>query len=163
MTRLKDSAIGKTGAEDLMLATQADREAWHGRLRSARKLTQRANDSAQHSNTEEAAAGYEAVTAVREAAVGNLRHARVDAVAALKLAQNSQIELMAALALAQAGDIAAAENLAKELDKTHPLDTLVQHYWLPTIPAAVALERKDPGRAVDLLAEMNAGTCPPAT
>jgi tetratricopeptide (TPR) repeat protein len=32
-----------------------------------------------------------------------------------------------------------------------PLDTLVQRYWLPTIRAAVALQRKDPNRAVELL------------
>jgi hypothetical protein len=58
---------------------------------------------------------------------------------------------MAALALARAGDTTAAEKLATELDKTLPLDTLVQRYWLPIIRAAVALERKDPNRAVELL------------
>jgi hypothetical protein len=57
---------------------------------------------------------------------------------------------MAALALARAGD-RTAEKLAAELDKTFPLDTLVQRYWLPTIRAAAALQRKDPNRAVELL------------
>jgi len=32
-------------------------------------------------------------------------------------------------------------------------DTLVQRYWLPTIRAAVALERKEPNRALELLGE----------
>jgi hypothetical protein len=41
--------------------------------------------------------------------------------------------------------------LAAELDKTFPLDTLVQRYWLPTIRAGVALERQDPNRAIELL------------
>ena len=58
---------------------------------------------------------------------------------------------MAALALARAGDTTAAEKLATELDKTLPLDTLVQRYWLPSIRAAVALAHKDPNRAVELL------------
>jgi predicted Zn-dependent protease len=58
---------------------------------------------------------------------------------------------MAALALARAGDTAGAEKLAAELDKTFPLDTLVQRYWLPTIRAAVALEHQDPDRAIELL------------
>ena len=49
------------------------------------------------------------------------------------------------------GDTAAAEKLAAELDKTFPLNTLVQQYWLPTIGAAVALQRRDPNRAVELL------------
>jgi hypothetical protein len=47
--------------------------------------------------------------------------------------------------------LAGAEKLAAELDKTFPLDTLVQRYWLPTIRAGVALERKDPNRAIELL------------
>ena len=61
------------------------------------------------------------------------------------------MRILAALALARAGDNAGAEKLAAELDKTFPLDTLVQRYWLPTIRAAVALERKDPNRAIELL------------
>jgi hypothetical protein len=48
-----------------------------------------------------------------------------------------------------AGVLLAA--LAAELDKTFPLDTLVQRYWLPTIRAAVALQRKDPNQAIELL------------
>ena len=48
-------------------------------------------------------------------------------------------------------DTAGAEKLAAELDKTFPLDTLVQRYWLPTIRAAVALQRKDPNRAIEIL------------
>jgi predicted Zn-dependent protease len=58
---------------------------------------------------------------------------------------------MAALALTRAGETAGAEKLAAELDKTFPLDTRVQRYWLPTIRAGVALENKDPNRAIELL------------
>ena len=82
---------------------------------------------------------------------GYEKQARDDADAALKLAPNRDVRAMAALALARAGDTARAEKLAAELDKTFPLDTLVQRYWLPTIRAAVALEHKDPNRAVELL------------
>jgi eukaryotic-like serine/threonine-protein kinase len=58
--------------------------------------------------------------------------------------------------LARAGDTAGAEKLAAELDKTYPLDTLVQRNWLPTIRAAIALERKDPNRAIELLKDASA-------
>ena len=54
----------------------------------------------------------------------------------------------AAQALARAGDTAGAEKLAAEINKAGPLDTPIQRYWLPTIRAAVALERKDPKQAV---------------
>jgi predicted Zn-dependent protease len=83
--------------------------------------------------------------------VGNQEQARAEAKAALKLAPNRDVRAIAALVLARAGDTAGAEKLAAELDKTFPLDTLVQRYWLPTIRAGVALERKDPNRAIELL------------
>jgi eukaryotic-like serine/threonine-protein kinase len=86
---------------------------------------------------------------------GNREQARAEANAALKLAPNRDVRAVAALALARAGDTAGAEKLAAELDKTFPLSTLVQRYWLPTIRAAVALERKDPNRAIELLQEAN--------
>jgi hypothetical protein len=82
---------------------------------------------------------------------GMREEARSDASAAIKLASNRDVLERVALALALTGDTAAAEKLAAELDRTFPLDTLVQRYWLPAISAAVALQRKDPKRAVELL------------
>ena len=139
------------GSEDLLLATQADTEGWYGKLKDARELTRRAMDSAQHNDAKESAAGYQAAAALREVESGNREQARAEANAALKLAPNRDVRAIAALALARAGDTAGAEKLAAELDKTFPLDTLVQRYWLPTIRAGVALERKDPNRAIELL------------
>jgi len=151
MAQLVSAAMGKPGAEDLLLAAQADTEGWHGKLKNAHELTRRAMDSAQHNDAKETAAGYQAEAALREVESGNREQARAEANAALKLAPNRDVRAMAALALARAGDTAAAEKLAVELDKTFPLDTLVQRYWLPTIRATVALERKDPNRAIELL------------
>jgi tetratricopeptide (TPR) repeat protein len=108
-------------------------------------------DSAQHNDAKESAAAYQAAAALREVGSGNREQARAEANAALKLAPNRDVRAMAALALGRAGDTAGAEKLAAELDKTFPLDTLVQRYWLPTIRAGVALERKDPNRAIELL------------
>jgi len=151
MTQLAASAEGKPGAEDLLLATQADTEAWYGKLKNARELTRRAMDSAHDNDAKEVAAAYQAAAALREVESGNREQARAGANAALKLAPNRDVRAIAALALARAGDTAGAEKLAAELDKTFPLDTLVQRYWLPTIQAGVALERRDPNRAVELL------------
>jgi len=139
------------GSEDLLLATQADTEGWYGKLKDARELTRRAMDSAQHNDAKESAAGYQAAAALREVESGNREQARAEANAALKLAPNRDVRAIAALALARAGDRAGAEKLAAELDKTFPLATLVQRYWLPAIRAGVALERKDPNRAIELL------------
>ena len=151
MAQLVSAAKGKPGAEDLSLAMQADTEGWYGKLKNAHELTGRAMDSAQRNNAKETAGGYQAEAALREVEFGNREQARADSKAAVKLAPNRDVQAISALALARAGDTAGAEKLAAELDRTFPLDTLVQRYWLPTIRAAVALDRKDPNRAIELL------------
>ncbi len=151
MVQLISDAMGKPGSEDLLLAAQADTEGWYGKLKNAQELTGRAMDSAQHNDAKETAAGYRVEAALREAEAGNREQARAEAKAAVKLAPNRDVRAIAALALARAGDTAGAEKLAAELDKTFPLDTLVQRYWLPTIRAGVVLERQDPNRAIELL------------
>ncbi|HYA64905.1 MAG TPA: winged helix-turn-helix domain-containing protein [Candidatus Sulfotelmatobacter sp.] len=151
MAQLASTAMGKPGAEDLLLAMQADTEGWYGKLKNARELTRRAMDSAKRDKTKEAAGGYQAEAALREVEAGNREEARAEARAALKLVPNRDVRAISALALARAGDTAWAEKLATELDKAFPVDTLVQRYWLPSIRAAVALERKDPNRSIELL------------
>jgi serine/threonine protein kinase/Tfp pilus assembly protein PilF len=155
MAQLASAAMGKPGAEDLLLAAQADTEGWHGKLKSAHELTRRAMDSAEHNDAKESSASYQAAAALRQVESGNREQARAEANAALKLAPNRDVRDVAALALARAGDTSGAENLAADLDKAYPLDTLVQRNWLPTIRAAVALERKDANRAIELLKETN--------
>jgi tetratricopeptide (TPR) repeat protein len=151
MAQLVSAAMGKPGSEDLLLAAQADTEGWYGKLKSAHELTRRAMDSAERNDAKETAAAYQAEAALREVESGDREQTRADANAAVKLAPNRDVRAMAAFSLARAGDTAGAEKLAAELDKTFPLDTLVQRYWLPTIRAAVALERKGPNRAIELL------------
>ena len=155
MAQLVSAAMGKPGSEDLLLATQADTEGWYGKLKNAHELTRRAMASAQHNDAKEAAAAYQAVAALREVETGNREQGRAEANAAVRLAPNRDVRATTALALARAGDTAGAEKLAAELDKTFPLDTLVQRYWFPTTRAAVALERKHPNRAIELLKVTN--------
>ncbi len=151
MEQLVSAAASKAGTEDVLLQLQADTEAWHGKLKNARDLTSRAMESARRNDAKETAATYQASAALREVEAGNWEQARSDAKAAVKLAPNRDVQAMAALALARAGDLATAQKLAAELDRALPLGTLVQRYWLPTIGAAVALQRKDPNRAFELL------------
>lgn len=151
MDKFAADAVGKRGTEGILLAAEADTDAWHGKIRHAHALTQRAMDSALHVDAKEAAATYQAAAALREAGTGMGELARADADAAMKLSPNRDVRAMTALTLARAGDLARAEKMAADLDKTFPLDTLVQRYWLPTIGAAIALQRQDPKRAVELL------------
>jgi eukaryotic-like serine/threonine-protein kinase len=156
MAQLVSAAMGKPRTEDMLLAAQADTDGWHGRLKSAHELTRRARDSAEDNDGKESAAAYQAAAALREVESGNREQARSDANAALKLAQNSSVQVVAALAMARAGDLPGAEKLTSEIDKMSPLDTGIQRYWLPTIRATIALERKDPNRAIELLKDASA-------
>ncbi len=150
MAQIVSVAIAKPGA-DVLLAAQSDTEAWYGKLSNAREFTRRAMDAAEHNDAKETAATYQAAAALREVELGNREHARAEANAAVKLAPNRDVLAMAAVALTRAGDVAGAQKLVAELDKTFPLDTLVQRYWLPTIRAAAALQGNDPNRAIELL------------
>ena len=151
MEKLASSALGKPGAEDLLLSAQADTEAWYGKLERARVLTRRAMDSAQQNDAKESAAMYWAGAGLREVESGKREQALGNVDGALKLAPNRDVRAIAPLVLARAGDLAGAEKLAAELDNAFPLDTLVQKYWLPTIRAAVALQHQDPKQAIELL------------
>ena len=151
MSRIRSTAEGKPGIEDLLLSTAADTEAWHGRLAKAQELTRQAAESAGRNNAKEAAANYLAAAGLREAEAGNLEQARANANAALKLALDRNIAAMAALGLARIGETARAESLAAELNQSFPLDTLAQRYWLPTIRAELKLQRGSPKQAIELL------------
>ena len=151
MAQKTAAGMGKPGIEDALLALQADTDGWYGRYKMARKVTQHAMDSAERNDAKETAAVYQVSAALREAAAGNWQQARFSALAALKVSQSREVKAMTALALALARDAATSEKLAGELDKVRPSDTMVQRYWLPTIRAAVALERKDSNRALEIL------------
>jgi DNA-binding winged helix-turn-helix (wHTH) protein/Tfp pilus assembly protein PilF len=154
MAQSAAAAMGKPGLEDMLLSSEADTEAWYGRFAAARKLTQRAIDSALHNDSREAAADYQVEEALREVAAGSRQQARADAIATLKLDQGAPTKAKVALVLAQAGEADAAQNLIREVDKARPLGTLAQQYLLPTVRAAIALDQRDARRALELLSRM---------
>ena len=65
------------------------------------------------------------------------------------LDRNGKIAL--AFALARSGRAAEAGRLADQVSAERPEDTLVQHYFIPTIRAAIELRQHDPAAAIDLL------------
>ena len=69
--------------------------------------------------------------------------------AASPLDHNGKIAL--AQALARSGQGAEAGTLADQVSAESPEDTLVQHYFIPTIRAATKLQQHDPAAAIELL------------
>jgi serine/threonine protein kinase/Flp pilus assembly protein TadD len=144
-------AAGKSGWDDLLLASEADTAAYSGRLGKAREFSRRAVASAERAEEKETAAGYEAEAALREALYGNAAEARQRALAALALSAGRDVQYGAALALSLAGDAARAQALADDLSKRFPDDTIVHFNYLPTIHARLALSHNDFSKATEAL------------
>ena len=153
MQKQLEWAMGKPGAEDALLSAESDTEAFYGRLDRARSFTKRAAQSAKNADAPETAAGWKANAALYEAEVGNKVQARAIASDALEMSRGRDVELQIALALARAGQIAEAEKIASKLDAEYPRGTMVQNYWLPTIRAAIELQKNNANKAIELLEE----------
>jgi eukaryotic-like serine/threonine-protein kinase len=114
-------------------------------------LTTQADSSARRANKQEAAAAYLAESAVREALVGNVVLASQQAKAALSLSSERSATAMSAVALGMAGQTEQAAQLAADLEKRYPEDTIMRSNFLPTIRASVAIHRKDANGAIQAL------------
>ena len=83
----------------------------------------------------------------------------------MALGSNRDSQILAALALARAGETDGAQRMADDVAKRSPLNTVLNGYWLPTIMAAVELNRKHPEKAIELLEAASGyelGAPPPA-
>ena len=93
------------------------------------------------------------LSALQNAEAGRAIQARKieDQLLQSKLDRNQRMFL--ALSLARSGRTGEAERLADEVSQEAPLDTIVQRYLVPTVRAAVKLQKHDPNAAIDLLRE----------
>jgi eukaryotic-like serine/threonine-protein kinase len=139
---------GKSGSEDFLLSMQSDTEAYYGRLSKARDFSRRATDSAVRAGSKETAALWQVNAALREAEFGNTSSARKGVTAALTLSPGRDVKVAAALTLARIGDAPAAKRLSEELKKSDPTNTGLKVFWLPTIDAAIDLNRGNSAQAL---------------
>ncbi len=142
---------GKPGAEDPLLSAQSDTEGYFGRLTRARDVTRRAVDAAVRADSKEAAALWQATSALREAELGNAAAAKQGVTAALALAPGRDVKALAALALARVGETARAQAMVEELEKSNPTNTVLKLYWLPTLKAAIEINGGNAAKALESL------------
>jgi eukaryotic-like serine/threonine-protein kinase len=138
-------------AEDWLSHHESFALAYSGRLRDARKMSLQAAELAQQAGHGERAALFEVGAALREAFFGNPTAARQRASSALGLAKDREVEYGAALALALAGSSSRAQALADDLEKNFPEDTSVRFSYLPVLRAILALNRRQPSKAIEVL------------
>ena len=61
------------------------------------------------------------------------------------------MNILAALALARIGDVDRAKHMADDLAERFPLNTVINHYWLPAIYASIEIKRGNAAKAIDIL------------
>jgi len=144
-------ARARSGGENWMSAREAFVAAYSGHLLDARTISRRAVLQAQQAGQPERASLWEAGAAVREALFGNKEMAAEWALSALKLSHTREVLYGAGLAFALSGDSSRAQALAGEMETGFPEDSSVRFSYAPTIRAAIALNRAEPERAVELL------------
>jgi eukaryotic-like serine/threonine-protein kinase len=151
MQRQGEWALGQPQGENLLLSAQSDTEAYFGRLARAWEFSQRAAESARANDQPETAVEWQMNAALREAEFDSSSEARQQISAILKNSPNREVQILAALTLARAGDSKQAQQIAEDLTQRFPLDTAINGYWLPTIRAAIEINRKEPAQAVETL------------
>ncbi len=138
-------ATARPDAKEWAIQQQGDTATSQGRFRAARGFYSAMSTYSPNS------AALLAGTALRDVEAGDPVRARESAEKALAAAPTSDTRRILALVFARAGVSNQAEKLAQEIGQERPLDTLVQKYELPTIRAAIALERNQPTQAIEIL------------
>jgi eukaryotic-like serine/threonine-protein kinase len=151
MSHCLSAAMGQPEDESAILSSQADTEAYFGRLGKSRELSRQAVQSALSTGSKDSAADWEVTAALREVEFGYPDAARRHAETALALTESRAVQIAAALALARSGDVARAKKIVDTLRLKSPNDTLLARYWTPTILAAIALHRGDANEALSQL------------
>jgi len=131
--------MSKPESEHIALNFESDTASYFGKFDRARDLTRRTVASAQRTGDPEDAASFLAGFAWNDAYAGNLGLARRQARAALALSHGKEVEAIAAIALALAGDAREGRQLAGDLAKRFPEDTVIQKEYLPMIHACTEL------------------------
>lgn len=149
MARVAAASAGKWGVGSLGL--EARTAAYYGHLKQSHEYLRQALASGDHSGVKELPLLIEAWDADSEALLGNTELARREVNEALQRSNGRDVQGIAARALALTGDGNRAQALAENLAKRFPQDTVVQRNYLPTIRAQLALNRKDPAKAIETL------------
>jgi eukaryotic-like serine/threonine-protein kinase len=151
MQREIDWLKGKP-AESAGMYHQAKAALSLGELSRARELFERAGAVALQNGLKEQAVAINNGRAQFEADLKNSREARTLAERSLRESPDSvRHRAFATLALARAGDVKRAEALVNELDKQPRLGTALSEVVLPSIRAAIDLDRRNPVAAIEEL------------
>jgi tetratricopeptide (TPR) repeat protein len=124
--------------------------AYHGQLREAAQLSDRAVVLSRQAGLRERAALFEGARAVWSALFGVRDEAQKAAESALSLYHSRDADYGPAFALSLVHNSVSARTIQAELEKRYPEDTSVQFSYLPALRALDALNQGGPAKALEL-------------
>jgi eukaryotic-like serine/threonine-protein kinase len=122
-----------------------------GRWREALAQSSRAREIAAHRELKGELVWLARQNALRGTALGDCKIARQQAAQVLASSNRTEDLARAALALALCGEDAQAQLLLTRMAQRFPKDTLLKGLWLPTVQAAIELQRGNHQQAIDTL------------
>ncbi len=150
-------------SEMLVKTRHGDMAASHGQLRKAQEFYGQARQLAQQLRIKESEAGAMNSEAWAHAVSQDRKAALEAANTALGLSQSYNMKLIAAGSMALAGESKKALEVAADLSRKRPDDTLVQSISVPIVQAAAALSAGNGARVIEILkvaAPYDKGTTP---
>ena len=145
-------ATTNPGEKATLLAFDLNAKYFGGRVREARELSSSATQTAEQAQLKEFAANIHGGAAAIEAELGYPDEARRQLTSALAAAENNKdVRSQAAATFARLGDGSRAQQLIAGLQKDYPSDTVLGKAMLPIAQAMIELQRKQPGKAVEVL------------
>ena len=124
--------------------------AYHGRLKEAARLSERAVSLSSQAGLRERASLFVGGRAVWDALLGSNAEAKESAQAALSLYRSRDADFGPAFALALLRDAAQTHKIEADLGKRYPEDTSVQFSYLPALRALQALNQGDAAKALTM-------------
>ena len=144
-------SVGKP-SEPVLLLLAADGDCAKGKVKQARSDYERARVVSQAKGYREFAITLSNAEGTCELVTGNVQQARQKANEVLAKSDDVYSRADAALVLAGAEDSTRALQIADEVAKATPSNTMINQGDVPMIKATIALQKNQPDRAVALLA-----------
>jgi eukaryotic-like serine/threonine-protein kinase len=140
----------KLEAQGFFEQQEALTAAYHGRLREAARVSDRAVILSRQAGLRERAAQFAGSRAAWSALFGIRDAGQKSAAEALSLYRSRDADYGPAFALALLQDNGQAHKIAAQMEKLYPEDTSVQFSYLPALRAIDALNQRDPARALEM-------------
>src|SRR5262249_55450540 len=130
---------------------QSGAAAFAGQWSKAQEMSRHAISLGARTGRQEAAARYASERALRGALFGDCRQTGADGAQGVKLMRERITLSRAALANGLCGEANQARPLFEELSSLYPEDPLINELWLPSIRAALELQKGNATQAIQQL------------